>query len=70
MQDFFEHFSKLPIDNDNNKYGFDLSHGEKIKQFFQDHRSNFDSNANDNLIVNDILNSPVTLMEVEMPLKS
>ncbi len=35
MADFFEHFSKPPIDNAGNKFNFDLEHETEMRNFFK-----------------------------------
>ena len=74
MSDFFRHFSQPPVDNSDNKLGFDLGFEDEMKTFLHKFSGTKDppeinSDPNSSLI-SDILNSVIETDEVRLALDS
>ncbi len=72
MSDFFQHFSKPPVDNTDNKLDFDLGFESEMKSFLQEFSGTKDppeSNSDpNNVLISEILNSVVQVDEVTLAL--
>ncbi len=72
MSDFFSHFSQPPVDNSDNKLGFDLGFEDEMKSFLHKFSGTKDPpeiNSDPNsILISDILNSVIQTEEVRLAL--